>query len=78
MSNIYHFTLLDGYIAFIVIMATVFSIKNNNNNPIGERFVFWGLFPLGIVLIFMWKLIAWRKVKLRDRLISSCGELYNF
>lgn len=73
-----HITLIDGYIAFVVIMATLFSIRNNNDNPIGERFIFWGLFPVAIILILFYKIFHWKRSFLWEMIVSACAELYKF
>lgn len=68
-----------GYIATMVIAATVFTIRNSvSKHNIAERYIFWMLFPVGIVALVIAKIFNFRMINLWDRIKASAYELYKF
>ena len=67
------------YIISMVVLATLFSFKNiTSKHNIAERYVFWMLYPVGVIALILAKIFNFRRVALWDRITASMVELYKF
>ncbi len=71
-------TILIWYVAIIFFITIIFSVKNNNRNPIGGRFVFWLFFPVGVGIMALCKLGRWKVFKFKDTLVNALIDLFDY